>query len=33
MTSLPDAINNTTGMVGVQGVGPGICLLYTSRCV
>lgn len=26
MTSLPDAINNTTGMVGVQGVGPGIAI-------
>jgi iron complex outermembrane receptor protein/outer membrane receptor for ferric coprogen and ferric-rhodotorulic acid len=26
MTSLPDAINNTTGMVGVQGVGLGIAI-------
>ncbi|MGE8638900.1 MAG: TonB-dependent siderophore receptor, partial [Achromobacter sp.] len=26
MTSLPDAINNTAGMVGVQGVGPGVAI-------
>jgi len=26
MTSLPDAINNTAGMVGVQGVGAGVAI-------
>jgi iron complex outermembrane receptor protein/outer membrane receptor for ferric coprogen and ferric-rhodotorulic acid len=26
MTSLPDAVNNTAGMVGVQGVGPGVAI-------
>ncbi|ADP18630.1 TonB-dependent siderophore receptor family protein 19 [Achromobacter xylosoxidans A8] len=26
MVSLPDAVNNTTGMVGVQGVGPGVAI-------